>query len=88
MVIFGVGPDPAMAPVLKQWARAYWEAVHPFNLPGAYANFMLDDEGEARVKAAYGDNYQRLATVKKEYDPGNLFRQSKCPPCAVGASTQ
>jgi FAD/FMN-containing dehydrogenase len=74
MVIFGVGPDPAMAPVLKQWARAYWEAVHPFNLPGAYANFMMDDEGEARVRAAYGDNYQRLATVKKKYDPGNLFR--------------
>jgi hypothetical protein len=74
MVIFGVGPDPAMAPILKQWASAYWEAVHPFNLPGAYANFMMDDEGEARVKAAYGDNYQRLATVKKKYDPGNLFR--------------
>jgi FAD/FMN-containing dehydrogenase len=74
MVIFGVGPDPAMASILKQWARAYWEAVHPFNLPGAYANFMMDDEGEARVKAAYGDNYQRLATVKKKYDPSNLFR--------------
>ena len=74
MVIFGVGPDPAMAPVLKQWARGYWEAVHPFNLPGAYTNFMMDDEGEARVKAAYGDNYQRLAAVKKQYDPGNLFR--------------
>ncbi len=74
MVIFGVGPDPAMAPALKQWARGYWDAVHPFNLPGAYANFMMDDEGEARVKAAYGDNYQRLAVVKKKYDPGNLFR--------------
>jgi FAD/FMN-containing dehydrogenase len=74
MVIFGVGPDPAMAPALKQWARAYWDAVHPFNLPGAYANFMMDDEGEARVKAAYGDNYQRLAAVKKKYDPDNLFR--------------
>jgi FAD/FMN-containing dehydrogenase len=74
MVIFGVGPDPAMAPALKEWARGYWDAVHPFNLPGAYANFMMDDEGEARVKAAYGDNYQRLAAVKKKYDPGNLFR--------------
>ena len=74
MVIFGVGPDPAMAPLLKQWARGYWEAVHPFNLPGAYTNFMMDDEGEARVKAAYGDNYQRLTAVKKQYDPGNLFR--------------
>jgi FAD/FMN-containing dehydrogenase len=74
MVIFGVGPDPATAPALKQWARAYWEAVHPFNLPGAYANFMMDDEGEARVKAAYGNNYQRLTAVKKKYDPRNLFR--------------
>ncbi len=35
---------------------------------------MMDDEGEARVKAAYGDNYPRLATVTKKYDPGNLFR--------------
>ena len=74
MVIFGVDPDPANAPTLKQWARDYWEAVHPFNLAGAYANFMMDDEGEARVKAAYGDNYQRLAMLKKKYDPTNLFR--------------
>jgi Berberine and berberine like len=74
MVIFGVDPDPAKAPVLRQWARVYWEAVHPFNLVGAYANFMMDDEGEARVKAAYGENYGRLATLKKKYDPANLFR--------------
>ena len=48
-------------------------AVHPFNLPGGYANFMMDDEGEARVKAAYGGNYERLASLKKKYDPANLF---------------
>jgi FAD/FMN-containing dehydrogenase len=74
MVIFGVDPDPAKAPVLKQWAQDYWAAVHPFNLAGAYANFMMDDEGEARVRAAYGGNYDRLATLKKKYDPANLFR--------------
>ena len=74
MVIFGVDPDPAKAPVLKQWAQDYWAAVHPFNLAGAYANFMMDDEGEARVRAAYGGNYDRLAIVKKKYDPANLFR--------------
>jgi hypothetical protein len=62
------------APTLKQWAQAYWKAVHPFNLPGAYPNFMMDDEGEARVKAGYGQNYDRLASLKKKYDTANLFR--------------
>lgn len=74
LVIFGVDPDPANSPALKQWARDYWAAVHPFNLDGAYANFMMDDEGEARVKAAYGGNYNRLASLKQKFDPANLFR--------------
>ena len=74
LVIAGIDPDPAMVPRLKEWTLAYWRAVHPYNLPGAYANFMMDDEGEARVRAAYGPNYDRLAAVKKRYDPTNLFR--------------
>ena len=74
LVIFGVDPDPSKGPALKAWARDYWSAVHPFNLEGAYANFMMDDEGDARVRAAYGANYDRLATVKRAYDPTNLFR--------------
>ena len=74
MVIFGVDPEPASAAALRQWARDYWQAVHPFDLAGAYPNFMFDDEGEARVRAAFGENYDRLAAVKKKYDPGNLFR--------------
>jgi hypothetical protein len=56
---------------MKKWAQDYWSAVHPFNLPGAYLNFMMDDEGEARVKAAYGGNYDRLAALKKKYDPAS-----------------
>jgi hypothetical protein len=74
LVIFGVDTEPAKAPALKQWAQDYWAAVHPYNLPGGYANFMMDDEGEARVRAAYGGNYDRLAALKKKYDPANLFR--------------
>jgi FAD/FMN-containing dehydrogenase len=74
MVIAAIDSDPQKAGQLKSWGKAYWEAVHPYNLPGAYSNFMMDDEGEARVKATYGDNYARLATLKKKYDPSNLFR--------------
>ncbi len=74
MVIFGVDPDPAKVPALKKWARDYWQAVHPFDLAGAYPNFMMDDEGEARLEATFGDNYKRLAALKKKYDPSNLFR--------------
>jgi FAD/FMN-containing dehydrogenase len=74
MVIVGVHPDPGKAPELKQWARDYWEAVHPYNLAGAYPNFMMDDEGQARVEASYGENYGRLAKIKAKYDPTNLFR--------------
>ncbi|CAN7206340.1 FAD-binding oxidoreductase [Aminobacter sp. LjRoot7] len=75
MVIAGIDPDPVKAPMLKQWASAYWAAVHKHNPHGgAYINFMMDDEGEARVRAAYGGNYQRLVAVKRRYDPANLFR--------------
>jgi FAD/FMN-containing dehydrogenase len=74
MVIAAIDPDPAKAPALKSWARAYWEGVHPYNLGGGYVNFMYDDEGDARVKASYGTNYQRLVAVKRKYDPENLFR--------------
>ncbi len=74
MVIAGIDPDPARAGAITQWTKAYWEAVHPFDLSGAYPNFMMDDEGEARLKATYGENYARLAKVKKRYDPKNLFR--------------
>jgi FAD/FMN-containing dehydrogenase len=73
MVIAGIDPDPAAAPRLTEWARAYWEAVHPHTLGGAYVNFMME-EGQDRVRAAYGDNHDRLVAVKAEYDPTNLFR--------------
>jgi FAD/FMN-containing dehydrogenase len=74
MVIAGISPEPKDAEALKSWGRAYWKAVHPYNLGGAYINFMYDDEPEGRLEATYGDNYARLATVKMKYDPKNLFR--------------
>ncbi len=74
MVIAGIDSDPKKAGDLKRWGRAYWSAVHPYNLAGAYVNFLMDDEAGGRVQAAYGSNYPRLASVKATYDPENLFR--------------
>ena len=74
MVIAGIDPDPAKAGQLKEWATAYWKAIHPYDLAGAYPNFMMADEGEDRVRASFGDNYPRLRALKAKYDPTNLFR--------------
>jgi hypothetical protein len=71
-VIVGVDPDPAAADDLRDWTVGYWEALHPYSLGGAYTNFLMD-EGEDRVRAGYGANYERLAAIKAEYDPANLF---------------
>lgn len=73
MVICGIDPDPAKAPELSEWARSYWNDIHPYNRPGSYINFMME-EGDERIQATYGDNYDRLVAVKKKYDPGNFFR--------------
>src|SRR6516162_269392 len=73
LVICGVDPNPANAQRLKTWAQEYWDAIHPHNLKGAYLNFIME-EGEDRIRATYGDNYDRLAAIKKKYDPTNFFR--------------
>jgi len=72
-VMVGVDPDPANKEKISIWAREYWNALHPYSAGGAYVNFMME-EGEDRIRATYGKNYDRLAKIKKRYDPGNLFR--------------
>jgi hypothetical protein len=90
MVIAGISPDPGQADDLKTWGRAYWRAVHPHNMAGAYVNFLMDDEAEGRVQATYGDNYARLTAIKAKYDPANFFRvnQNIAPmPAAAGGQS-
>ncbi len=72
-VIVGVSPDPADNERMTAWARAYWEALHPYSTGGAYVNFMME-EGNERIRATYGENYDRLTSVKATYDPTNLFQ--------------
>ncbi|MBO0936054.1 FAD-binding oxidoreductase [Fibrella sp. HMF5335] len=73
MVIVGFDADPANDTLITNWTRHYWQELHPHGAGGAYVNFMMD-EGEDRVRATYGTNYDRLATIKTKYDPANLFR--------------
>jgi FAD/FMN-containing dehydrogenase len=72
-VIFGVDPDPANADTIRDWCVGYWDATHPYSAGGAYVNFMME-EGQERVRSTYRDNYERLARVKAQYDPDNVFR--------------
>jgi len=72
MVMVGVDNDPARGEEISTWAKDYWEALRPYSAGGAYLN-MIMDEGQERVRAAYGANYDRLAKVKSEYDPNNVF---------------
>jgi FAD/FMN-containing dehydrogenase len=71
-VIVGVDPDPANAALISQWARDYWQELHPTSAGGGYVNFLMN-EGQDRVKASYRGNYDRLAQVKDRYDPDNTF---------------
>jgi FAD/FMN-containing dehydrogenase len=71
-VIIGVDPDPANNDRMIKWASDYWLALHPYSAGGGYVN-MIMDEGDARVRAAYGDNYTRLAQIKEKFDPDNFF---------------
>jgi hypothetical protein len=59
-----------------QWTRALFEAMRPHLEESVYVN-NLGDEGPGRVEAAYGENYPRLAAVKRAYDPDNLFRANQ-----------
>ncbi|MHC2621317.1 FAD/FMN-containing dehydrogenase [Bradyrhizobium huanghuaihaiense] len=65
--------DPADDDANMRWARELWSAVRPYSTGGVYAN-NLGDEGEDRVRDAYGENYARLAALKAKYDPTNFFR--------------
>ncbi|HEY7731295.1 MAG TPA: FAD-binding oxidoreductase [Gaiellaceae bacterium] len=70
-------PDEPRADAFVQWVRDGWERVSPFTLGRTYVNFQSADEDDARVRAAYGENYERLAAVKARYDPENLFRVNR-----------
>lgn len=76
MVILAASEDPAQDAVSTQWVRDYSDAVAPHSEVGGYVNFM-DDDDEARVRANYGVNYDRLVKIKRQFDSGNLFKSNQ-----------
>ena len=70
---FATWDDPADDAANIAWVRDYRKANAPFTTGGVYLNF-IGDEGDERIKAAFGaEKYERLAQIKSEYDPGNVF---------------
>ncbi len=73
VIMVGFWQEPAGAEGTIQSVRGVWKPVEP-QTAGYYANHGGFDESERRIRENYGENYRRLAELKKRYDPGNLFR--------------
>ena len=74
--VHGRWAEPAKDAECVAWARRLFDAAAPFATGGAYVNFLTEEES-GRVKAAYGSKHARLAAIKKQYDPENVFRMNQ-----------
>jgi hypothetical protein len=72
-VIAGMWPDPSDNEANIAWVKDYAAATAPLSEEGGYVNFLSEDD-QGRIRANYKGNYERLVQIKREYDPGNLFR--------------
>jgi FAD/FMN-containing dehydrogenase len=73
MNVHGRWLEPADDSKVVNWAREFFTAAAPYAAGSVYINFLTQDEG-GRIREAYGQNYDRLVQVKRQYDPDNLFR--------------
>src|SRR5262249_17440163 len=73
IIIAGTSQDASDNERTIKWVRDYYEAIRPYSEDGGYVNSMSADD-EARVRANYRQNYDRLVEIKNRYDPSNLFR--------------
>ena len=58
------------------WVEEFFKAMDPLSTGAVYVN-GLENEGHDRVRAAYGEHYERLTHIKQKYDPGNFFRTNQ-----------
>lgn len=76
LVILSSWVDRAESDSNIAWTRELYAAVEPYLGDGFYLNDLDQDDGQDRVRRAFGENYNRLAELKQAYDPENLFRQN------------
>ncbi|MBP2369231.1 FAD-binding oxidoreductase [Pseudonocardia parietis] len=81
LFLVGLAPDLAGLPAERAWVREFYAALAPHAIgSGVYINTMMPDDA-ARVRASFGDKYDRLAAIKAVYDPDNVFhRNANIPP--------
>jgi len=82
VAIIAIWQDPEDADRHIAWARAVFADLQPFSTGGVYVNYLGVGDDESRVRDAYGANYDRLARIKRAYDPENLFRANQNIPPA------
>jgi FAD/FMN-containing dehydrogenase len=70
-------PDEPNADEYREWVRDAGSQFRPFSTGATYINFQTADEGDDRIRATYGDNFDRLVEVKTRYDPDNVFRMNR-----------
>ena len=80
--ILAISNDSSTDAEQRTWARENWQKALPYSTGGAYVNYMSEGED---VHSAYSDaRFQRLAAIKAQYDPANLFRFNQNIPPAKG----
>ncbi len=76
--IAAIAPEPRLLATDRAWVRGFWEALQPFaSGSGSYVNFIADTGDDKLVRASYGEaKYDRLARIKAQYDPDNVFHKN------------
>ncbi|HEY0474571.1 MAG TPA: FAD-binding oxidoreductase [Kribbella sp.] len=85
LFLVAVCPTPELLAHDRAWVRSFWTALVPHTRGiGSYVNAISDADADDQVKASYGPKYERLAAVKAQYDPGNVFhRNANIKPAAA-----
>ena len=77
LIINASWDQPADDAANIEWARRAWSDMRRFSTGGTYVNFLTEDEGAERTRAALGAALPRLAEIKTRWDPHNVFRTNR-----------